>query len=80
VACRGKRLARAGKPSRSWSRIVPAMKSLFAGTFYVALGSLFINAWSQVTSGGVAASLAGVAIASALCWLIARIIKEGGGS
>jgi hypothetical protein len=43
----------------------------------LSLGALFINAWSQVTAGGVAASLAGMAIAGALCWLIARIIKEG---
>jgi hypothetical protein len=46
----------------------------------LSLGALFINAWSQVTAGGVAASLAGMAIAGALCWLIARIIKEGAGS
>jgi hypothetical protein len=54
------------------------MRSLVAGTFYVALGSMFINAWRQVTSGGVASSVAGIAIAGALCWLIARVIQEGG--
>ena len=56
------------------------MRSLFGGALYVALGAAFINAWQQVTSGGMALSVAGVAIAGALCWLIATVIKEGGGS
>ena len=54
------------------------MRSLFAGALYVALGSAFINAWHQVTSGSVALNVAGIAIAGALCWLIATVIKEGG--
>ena len=56
------------------------MRSLFAGAFYVGLGAVFMNAWRQVTFGGVASSVAGIALAGALCWLIATVIKEGGGS
>jgi hypothetical protein len=50
--------------------------TLLATAFYVALSYCFMSAWVQVTSGGVSWILGGVAIAGAMCWLIAQVSKE----
>jgi hypothetical protein len=50
--------------------------TVLAWVFNIALSYCFMSAWLQVTPDGASWTLAGVAIAGAMCWLITRVGKE----
>jgi len=48
------------------------LTKLVAGAFYLGLAFSFMRAWIQVTPGGPAWVLTGVAVSGVMCALIAR--------
>ena len=53
-------------------KFMKTLTTVLAGTFYLALSFCFMRAWVQVTPGGGAWLLAGVAVSGLMCALIAH--------
>jgi hypothetical protein len=52
--------------------IMKTLTTLVAWAFYLGLSFCFMRAWVQVTPGGIAWLVAGLAVSGVMCALVAR--------